>query len=336
MSGSSSGVWIAKGSVRAWARALAAAGGTGVLGLASPAPAITLFFDDQADWQAAAVLMGLAVFQDFEFTAPNTALANEAAGAPAPGDDLGPVLSFDASNTGLARSFDIRAQQSGAGLVWDDQEFPFDPFSENTLSVGDEDDLEHDVFTISFLDGPVHGFGVVIEDNVPGLSLSDLEIFATFDVIHPDVAFDFDDVVEVLMALGPPFDDIASVLALIGDPANLTLSELLDVAAAIDDLDLVQLLTELVALDPLILLTLDPELIANFPLDLTLDVDDEFFGYLSTDDVRSIAFLEDVASDDIAIRSVHFAVPEPGSALLLGVALAALGRARRGARGYRR
>jgi hypothetical protein len=318
----------ARGRARALAWTLRAGVAVSLVGLASPASAITLFFDDQADWQAAAALMGLSVFEDFEFTAANTALADEATGVPAPDEDLGPTLSFGAVNTGLTHSFDVAAQQPGAGLVWSDEEFGPDPFSPDTLSVGDEDDLEHDVFTISFLDGPVHGFGVVIEDNVPGLSLSNLEIFVTFDVVHPDVRFDFEDVVEVLQALGPPFDDVASVIAGIDDPANLTLSELLDVAAAIDDLDLVQLLTELAAVDPLILLTLDPELIVNFPLDLSLDVDDEFFGYLSTDDVRSIAFLEDLGSDDVAIRSVHFAVPEPGTALLLGAALGALARLR--------
>ena len=103
--------------------------------------------------------------EDFAFSATTIAQANEAVPPITENDQLGSTLTFPRSATGLCHSFTVRTLQSGAQLVFDDQEGS--AAWDDALSIGDIDNHEQDSFRVTF-DGaiPVHGFGLHLLDNI--------------------------------------------------------------------------------------------------------------------------------------------------------------------------
>jgi hypothetical protein len=84
------------------------------------ANAATIFYDNEADWLAAASTAGLSV-SSFDTTAANVALANEVGVAPVGGTNMGSTLTFAGSNTGFGFDFEVttaRRARSGAYLLY--------------------------------------------------------------------------------------------------------------------------------------------------------------------------------------------------------------------------
>ena len=102
--------------------------------------------------------------EDFAFSATTIAQANEAVPPITENDQLGSTLTFPRAATGLCHSFTVQALESGAQLVFDDQEGS--AAWDDALSIGDIDNHESDSFLVTF-DGavPMHGFGLHLLDN---------------------------------------------------------------------------------------------------------------------------------------------------------------------------
>ncbi|MEZ5302588.1 MAG: chitobiase/beta-hexosaminidase C-terminal domain-containing protein [Verrucomicrobiales bacterium] len=118
---------------------------------------------------------------------------NEIAAAPAPEDDLGHTLTFDAANTGMAQTFVLRNLNvpSGdpRGLVFDEPEGGI--ASMNFISIGDVNGVsgfptapyENDDFEIEFTSGSVTAFGFIIASNDGSAAGETLEVRANGSVI---------------------------------------------------------------------------------------------------------------------------------------------------------
>jgi len=137
---------------------------------ASLAKAAATFVTDQAAWES--------MVSDIEIlttTAENVFLADEVTVMPGPNAKLGPILTFQALNTGLSRSFSVESLQAAGqsdpsdplyegGFTFDDHDggTPITD-SADALSVGDTDDFENDDWQLRLLDGAtVMAFGIEI------------------------------------------------------------------------------------------------------------------------------------------------------------------------------
>ena len=79
------------------------------------------------------------------------------------GADLGALLTFEAANTGLARSFQIETQQAGAVFVFDDG---ISSFFDNALSIGAINQHENDDWSLTVLGNlPITAIGFEIRNN---------------------------------------------------------------------------------------------------------------------------------------------------------------------------
>jgi hypothetical protein len=78
---------------------------------------LVTFFTDEVTWLRQT---GLASISNFEITAENVALADEVSSPPAIGSRLGPVLTFQASNTGLPFDFAFRSENPGTEVIYTD------------------------------------------------------------------------------------------------------------------------------------------------------------------------------------------------------------------------
>lgn len=131
------------------------------------------FINDEHAWTGIAQNI-----EALDTTADNTALADEVVAPLSNNFDLGPILTFDAANTGLARSFTVETLQPNAKFTFNDHEgssFSPLPGFKNTYSVGDTNNYEDDDFQITINSGPdLHAFGFALADNLidPGESLT--------------------------------------------------------------------------------------------------------------------------------------------------------------------
>ncbi|RJQ50286.1 MAG: PEP-CTERM sorting domain-containing protein [Nitrospiraceae bacterium] len=131
-------------------------------------------YTNLALWEAAVFNIEL-----FETTASNIVFADEVLSVPGPNTNVGTLLTFQASNTGLSRSFTIETLQSGAQFTFDDDEQvgsarPNIPEYDNALSVGDKDGYDDDDWRLKILNGPaMTAFAFEIRDSyfAPGESI---------------------------------------------------------------------------------------------------------------------------------------------------------------------
>ncbi len=148
----------------------------------------TEFTTDFSQWQAMA-----PANDTFIFTSPNTGLADEVTSDPIGNAFIGPVLTFQGSNTGLDFDFQVQTLEVGAGFTWDDNEGDSD--FNDALSVGDIDNFDDDDFRIDFT-GTVTAFGFDLRDNdsSTGESFSvfgDSGLLGTFSMIPADTGSSF-------------------------------------------------------------------------------------------------------------------------------------------------
>jgi hypothetical protein len=101
-------------------------------------------------------------------------LADELASPPVQDENLGPILSFQAANTGLCGDFALEALEPGAGLTFEDGEPSPAILPPDTISIGDIDDFEDDDFRLRFPTDTFFaaGFTLVNDTQDPGQSLS--------------------------------------------------------------------------------------------------------------------------------------------------------------------
>ena len=149
---------------------------------ASSGHAAASLYTNELSWES--MVFGSELFQT---TAANVALADEISSIPGPNSKPGPILTFQAANTGLSRGFMIESLQGRgtsdieAGFTFDDNVSPGDregvindPIYDNALSVGDYNDWENDDWSLRLLDGPaMTAFGVELRDTYffPGESM---------------------------------------------------------------------------------------------------------------------------------------------------------------------
>ncbi len=137
-----------------------------LVAFAGGAHAATVFYTDQAAWEAA---VG-GSFELFLTESVQIGQANEVSSAPSSNTfGLGPSLTFEASQTGLSLDFDVEALQiqgiAADGFTWNDDE-GHAIFRTGALSPGDIDNGEDDDVEWEFLGGaPVHGFAFELLDN---------------------------------------------------------------------------------------------------------------------------------------------------------------------------
>lgn len=106
---------------------------------------------DPAEWEA--MVTGI---EEFATTADNVVLADEVDSLPMDPNNaqLGPVLTFQAANTGLSRGFILEALQQDAGFTFNETEQGQVLMSfQDALSVGDVDNYEDDDWSLSLTDG---------------------------------------------------------------------------------------------------------------------------------------------------------------------------------------
>ncbi len=102
----------------------------------------------------------------FDFTATNTAKANEVGSIPGDNEGVGSLLTFDSVVTGLPSSVVLEALELGSGFVFNDNEGGATSASfVDALSVGDIDNYDDDDFQISLSGGPIYGVGIDMRDN---------------------------------------------------------------------------------------------------------------------------------------------------------------------------
>ena len=120
-------------------------------------------FTNQAAWENA--IAPVLQVDYFSTSRGSIGLANELGGyVSGTNVNIGRTLTFDSANTGLANSFRITAQESGAKFTYYDSEG--DSSFNHALSVGDIDDYENDNWIMEVLDGPaMYGFGFYLIDN---------------------------------------------------------------------------------------------------------------------------------------------------------------------------
>jgi hypothetical protein len=149
------------------------------LALVAPAFGQVQFFEDEDDW-----LAEVTHVQVFSFDATNTCLANELTCPPTPVENqlLGESLNFFNNDTGMHWSFELRALEPDANLVF--HESDFDPI-QNTISIGQANDgpaHSDDDWEVSFTDCDVYVFGFDVVDNSPD-PLESIEVFGPGDVL---------------------------------------------------------------------------------------------------------------------------------------------------------
>ncbi len=126
-----------------------------------------LFYTDSAAWEAAVTDMEV-----FETTGENIALAEEVNITPVINAQLGPLLTFEADNTGLTASFiletlqtDDSGEQAGFTFNETEQGAAVEGY-EDALSVGDVGNWEDDDWALGLLDGAsITAFGVEIRQS---------------------------------------------------------------------------------------------------------------------------------------------------------------------------
>ncbi len=124
-------------------------------------------YTDLTSWEA--VVFGSELFQT---TSSNISLADEVSSPPGPHTDVGSILTFQTTNTGLSRGFKVETLQTGAQFIFDDG---INPAFDNALSVGDIDGWEDDDWRLSLLDGAsMSAFGVEVRHSrfAPGESIT--------------------------------------------------------------------------------------------------------------------------------------------------------------------
>ena len=95
--------------------------------------------------------------ENFTTTADNIILADEVDKTPESDTALSATLTFNKSNTGLSRSFELATLQQGAEFVFDDG---VSSIFTDALSVGKIDEYENDDWSLTLQDGLVmRGFG---------------------------------------------------------------------------------------------------------------------------------------------------------------------------------
>ncbi len=120
----------------------------------------TSFYTSEDNWRSQAS----GPVEQLITTSVNVALADEVASPPGTNAQLGNVLTFRSSNTGLSLDFQAQTMQPGAGFTFNDTETRVFPFT-NALSVGDVNDYEDDDWRVEILSGNIYGFGILLGDN---------------------------------------------------------------------------------------------------------------------------------------------------------------------------
>ena len=152
--------------------------------LASPGLATLTFYESQAEW-----LVATQNVEVFDTSSRNIRLANEIFINPSGNSDLGSVLTFEAANTNLLRSFSLMSMnvpsQLPRGLVFDDSEAGL--AGPRNISIGDADGTgdpitrslyEDDDWQIDILSGPgLTAFGFTIIGNNESIAES-LQFFS--------------------------------------------------------------------------------------------------------------------------------------------------------------
>ena len=140
-------------------------------------------------------------FEELNTIAANVGLADEVATGPAASGQTNlntNVLTWQAANTGFSTGFRLTALQSGANLVFDDDEGSNIANFDNAISIGDIDNQDTDSFTLEFLSGGYQSIGFEIRDS-NNWSNEILEVFdidgllqATFDIGAFDASANLD------------------------------------------------------------------------------------------------------------------------------------------------
>jgi hypothetical protein len=118
-------------------------------------------YQSLSDWLAA--VMDVEMFMT---TSGNVGKADELSSDPGANEDVGSPLTYDKTNTGLSRSFDVKTKETGATFIFDE---PF-PSYDNALSVGNSNPafppvFEDDDWELSLDGSTMNAFGVVLRDN---------------------------------------------------------------------------------------------------------------------------------------------------------------------------
>ena len=133
-------------------------GGTGLVACTHLATPNVQFVLDETAWMN---LVGGRIL--FDTTAANLAHSSELASAPGGNAQMGPTLTFTGA-PGMCRDFQLRALQSGAHLVFQDQEWA-NPIP-SSISIGDIDNHENDDWRFTWLGGaPMYSFGTFLIDD---------------------------------------------------------------------------------------------------------------------------------------------------------------------------
>lgn len=123
----------------------------------------TILYLEQTSWVAA-----VTEYDELVTTSTNIALAEEVTTAPPRNTNVGSVLTFLSSTTGLTRSFKVETLQDGANFTFDDDEVIETnlPEFDNALSIGDIDNFEDDDWLFTLLEGePINAFSFDLRDD---------------------------------------------------------------------------------------------------------------------------------------------------------------------------
>jgi hypothetical protein len=130
-------------------------------GNGEPDECLFRFFTDEAIWLAN--LPAGARLDSFETTASGVAMADEIMSPPDPDTNCGPVLTFDAEQTGMAVGFTLHAVEPYADFVFEDN---FDhPYFYDALSVGELNEHENDDFEVGFSGDDLFAFAFQLREN---------------------------------------------------------------------------------------------------------------------------------------------------------------------------
>ncbi|RJR18747.1 MAG: hypothetical protein C4581_06025 [Nitrospiraceae bacterium] len=120
-----------------------------LLNSAAVSQAAAVLVTDPADWEAM-----VSDIELFTTISENIALADELASQPGMNAQLGPILTFQSTKTGLSRGFFVETLQEGAGFTFNESEGGVTQISfQDALSVGDINGWEDDDWQLSLLDG---------------------------------------------------------------------------------------------------------------------------------------------------------------------------------------
>jgi len=162
--------------------------GAAICCTSTSAIAADVYYSDYAVWQAAVASAGL-VEETLDFTRANVLLSDEVTSLPTgltTQQFLGPTLTFDGTNTGLSRNFELAMEPTNGDLVWNDITGGSNAYGADVVSLGNINQDENDDAILRFTNGGVRAVGMFIVAN----DASSSEFFGIYDTLTADTGIE--------------------------------------------------------------------------------------------------------------------------------------------------